>query len=90
MGRHWYDTGKMALKENTFKDFIAVVESLRDQGWGHPDRIAIQGSSAGGLLIGAVLNMRPDLFTVAHADVPFVDVINRQGRFTIIDNGKEE
>jgi oligopeptidase B len=75
-GRHWYDTGKMALKENTFTDFIAVVEALRDQGWGAPDRIAIQGASAGGLLIGAVLNMRPDLFTVAHADVPFVDVIN--------------
>ena len=76
LGRHWYDTGKMALKENTFTDFIAVVEALRDQGWGAPDRIAIQGASAGGLLIGAVLNMRPDLFTVAHADVPFVDVIN--------------
>ena len=76
MGRRWYDEGKMALKENTFTDFIAVVEALRDHGWGDPDRIAIQGGSAGGLLMGAVLNMRPDLFTIAHADVPFVDVIN--------------
>lgn len=83
MGRHWYDTGKMALKENTFNDFITVVESLRDQGWGSPDRIAVQGGSAGGLLIGAVLNMRPDLFTVAHADVPFVDVINTMSDPTI-------
>ena len=83
MGRPWYDTGKMALKENTFTDFIAVVEYLRDQGWGASDRIAVQGGSAGGLLIGAVLNMRPDLFTIAHADVPFVDVINTMSDPTI-------
>ena len=75
-GRSWYDHGKMEQKVNTFTDFIAVVEALRDEGWGDPDRIAIQGGSAGGLLMGAVLNMRPDLFTVAQADVPFVDVIN--------------
>ena len=83
MGRRWYDEGKMALKENTFTDFIDVVEALRDAGWGDPDRIAIQGGSAGGLLMGAVLNMRPDLFTVAHADVPFVDVINTMSDPTI-------
>ncbi len=83
MGRRWYDEGKMALKENTFTDFIDVVEALRDEGWGDPERIAIEGGSAGGLLMGAVLNMRPDLFTVAHADVPFVDVINTMSDPTI-------
>ena len=83
MGRSWYDQGKMEQKVNTFTDFISVVEKLRDEGWGDPDRIAIQGGSAGGLLMGAVLNMRPDLFTVAHADVPFVDVINTMSDPTI-------
>ena len=82
-GRSWYDHGKMAEKVNTFTDFITVVEKLRDEGWGDPERIAIQGGSAGGLLMGAVLNMRPDLFTVAHADVPFVDVINTMSDPTI-------
>ncbi|MCH2132812.1 MAG: S9 family peptidase [Phycisphaerales bacterium] len=76
MGRHWYDTGKMAQKMNTFTDFVAATEALRDQGWGDPGRIAMQGGSAGGLLIGVVLNIRPDLYRFAHADVPFVDVIN--------------
>ena len=76
LGRHWYESGKFLHKKNTFMDFIACAEMLRDTGWAAPDQIAIEGGSAGGLLIGAVINMRPDLFTAAIADVPFVDVIN--------------
>ncbi len=76
MGRDWYEDGKFLNKRHTFEDFIACAEELRDSGWAHPDRIAIQGGSAGGLLIGAVINMRPELFRVAHAAVPFVDVMN--------------
>ncbi len=76
MGRHWYDNGKFHEKTNTFTDFIDVAEGLIDLGWAAPDRIAIEGGSAGGMLIGAVLNMRPDLWRVAHAAVPFVDVVN--------------
>ncbi|MCP4758077.1 MAG: S9 family peptidase [Planctomycetes bacterium] len=76
MGRYWYDTGKFHDKPNTFTDFIDVAEGLIDQGWVDPDRIAIEGGSAGGLLVGAVLNTRPDLWRVANASVPFVDVVN--------------
>lgn len=76
MGRHWYDTGKFHAKPNTFTDFIDVAEGLVERGWADPTRIAIEGGSAGGLLMGAVLNMRPDLWRVAHAAVPFVDVVN--------------
>jgi oligopeptidase B len=76
MGRYWYDSGKFHDKPNTFTDFIDVAEGLVESGWADPDRIAIEGGSAGGLLIGAVLNMRPDLWRVAHASVPFVDVVN--------------
>jgi len=76
MGRYWYDTGKFHDKPNTFSDFIDVAEGLIERGWTDPDRIAIEGGSAGGLLIGAVLNMRPDLWRVANAGVPFVDVVN--------------
>ncbi|MDP7029205.1 MAG: S9 family peptidase [Phycisphaerales bacterium] len=76
MGRGWYEGGKFHEKTNTFTDFIDVAEGLIDLGWADPDRIAIEGGSAGGMLIGAVLNMRPDLWRVAHASVPFVDVIN--------------
>ena len=76
LGRAWYEDGKFLKKKNTFLDFIACAEMLRDSGWAAPDRIAIEGGSAGGLLVGAVLNMRPDLFAAAIADVPFVDVIN--------------
>ena len=76
MGRHWKEDGKMLNKRNTFTDFIAVAEVLIDQNYTNPDRLAIRGGSAGGLLIGAVLNMRPDLFAAAHAAVPFVDVVN--------------
>jgi oligopeptidase B len=76
MGRVWYDNGKYFNKKNTFTDFIACAETLIDQKFTNKDKIAINGGSAGGLLIGAVTNMRPDLFKVVVADVPFVDVIN--------------
>ncbi len=76
MGRRWYDDGKLLHKKNTFTDFIAVAEHLVDSGVTSRDRLAIRGGSAGGLLIGAVLNLRPDLFRAAVADVPFVDVLN--------------
>ena len=66
----------MLNKRNTFTDFIACAEKLIEDGYTNPDRLAIRGGSAGGLLIGAVLNMRPDLFEAAHAAVPFVDVVN--------------
>ncbi len=76
MGRPWYDQGKMLRKKNTFTDFIAVADYLVREGWTASDRLAIRGGSAGGLLMGAVTNLRPDLFRVVIADVPFVDLIN--------------
>jgi oligopeptidase B len=76
MGRHWYDQGKMLSKRNTFTDFIASAEHLVREGYTSPERLAIRGGSAGGLLMGAVVNMRPELFRAVVADVPFVDVIN--------------
>ena len=76
MGRYWYDDGKLLKKMNTFTDFIACAENLISEKYTSPDNLTIAGGSAGGLLIGAVVNMRPDLFKVAVADVPFVDVIN--------------
>jgi oligopeptidase B len=76
MGRRWYDDGKMLRKLNTFYDFIDVAEDLVRCGYTAPDRMVAAGSSAGGLLVGAVANMRPDLFRAIVADVPFVDVVN--------------
>jgi oligopeptidase B len=76
MGRKWYEDGKLLNKRNTFSDFIACAEHLVAQGYTAPDRMAINGGSAGGLLMGAVTNMRPDLFRVVVAEVPFVDVVN--------------
>lgn len=76
MGRHWKEDGRLGAKMNTFTDFIACAEALVDAGYAAPGRLAIEGGSAGGLLIGAVINMRPDLFKAAHAAVPFVDVMN--------------
>ncbi len=76
MGRQWYDDGKMMKKKNTFNDFIDVAEYLVKNGYTKNDRLAANGGSAGGLLMGAISNMRPDLFKVIVADVPFVDVIN--------------
>jgi oligopeptidase B len=76
MGRAWYEAGKFLFKRNTFTDFIACAEHLIGLGYTLPDRLAISGGSAGGLLMGAVVNMRPDLFQVVDASVPFVDLMN--------------
>lgn len=76
MGDPWHDAGKMMVKRNTFSDFIAVTEQLVAQGFGAKERVAIEGGSAGGLLMGAVVNERPDLFRVVLSHVPFVDVMN--------------
>ena len=76
MGKAWHDDGRMMHKKNTFTDFIASAEYLVKQDYGSKDRLVIEGRSAGGLLMGAVLNMRPDLFHAALVGVPFVDVIN--------------
>ena len=76
MGRPWHDDGKLLNKKHTFTDFIACAEYLIAQKYTSPGRLAIQGGSAGGLLMGAVTNMRPDLFKVVVAQVPFVDVMN--------------
>ena len=75
LGKPWHDAGKMLVKRNTFTDFIAAVEHLTADGYGDPARVAIEGGSAGGLLMGAVANIRPDLFRVVLSHVPFVDVI---------------
>ncbi len=76
MGRPWYERGKLLHKRNTFTDFIACANRLIEQRYTSPDRLAILGGSAGGLLMGAVVNMRPELFKVVVARVPFVDAIN--------------
>jgi oligopeptidase B len=76
MGRQWYDDGKMMKKKNTFNDFVDVGQYLVDDKFTSKDRLIANGGSAGGLLMGAVVNMRPDLFKAVVADVPFVDVIN--------------
>jgi oligopeptidase B len=76
LGDAWHDAGKMMEKRNTFTDFIAVVEGLVSQKYGAKDKVAIEGGSAGGLLMGAVVNERPDLFRVVLSHVPFVDVMN--------------
>ncbi len=75
MGRHWYDQGKLLNKTNTFTDFIVCGETLIARKYTSSDKLAIMGGSAGGLLIGAVLNMAPSLAKVAVAQVPFVDVL---------------
>jgi oligopeptidase B len=76
MGEDWHEHGRMMEKKNTFTDFIAVAEHLIAEGFARADGLAIEGGSAGGLLVGAVVNMRPDLFSAALAYVPFVDVLN--------------
>ncbi len=76
LGREWYEQGKFLHKKNTFTDFIAAAEHLIAAGYTRPERLAIMGRSAGGLLMGAVTNLRPDLFRAVVAGVPFVDVIN--------------
>jgi oligopeptidase B len=76
MGKPWHDAGRLMNKMNTFTDFIAVTEHLTAHGYGDPSRVAIEGGSAGGLLMGAVANLRPDLYRAVLAHVPFVDVMN--------------
>ena len=75
LGRRWYEEGRMERKVNTFTDFIAAAEALIAGGWVSRDRLVARGGSAGGLLMGAVTNMRPDLFRAVVAEVPFVDVV---------------
>jgi oligopeptidase B len=76
MGKRWHDEGRMLSKRNTFTDFIAAAEHLVALRVTQPPQLAIEGGSAGGLLMAAVANLRPDLFKAVVADVPFVDVIN--------------
>jgi oligopeptidase B len=76
LGKRWHDEGRMLNKRNSFTDFIACAEHLIDSGYTQPSQLVIEGGSAGGLLVAAVTNMRPDLFRAVVADVPFVDVIN--------------
>lgn len=75
MGRNWYEKGKMLNKKNTFTDFIDCTEYLIEQKYSNPEKIIAQGGSAGGLLVGAVSNIRPDLYKAIIAEVPFVDVV---------------
>lgn len=76
LGRRWYLDGKLLAKANTFSDTIACCEHLIARGWVAPQRLAVRGGSAGGLLVGACINMRPELFASAVAEVPFVDVVS--------------
>jgi oligopeptidase B len=76
MGEQWYEDGKLLKKKNTFTDFISCAEKLIADKFTASDKLAIMGGSAGGLLVGAVANMRPELFNTVVAQVPFVDVIN--------------
>jgi oligopeptidase B len=76
LGEEWRDAGRMSHKMTTFTDFVSCAESLIKEGWTSADKLAINGGSAGGLLIGATINLRPDLFRAAVLDVPFVDVLN--------------
>ncbi len=76
LGKKWHDQGRMAAKMNTFTDFIDVAESLKKDGWAKKDALVVEGRSAGGLLMGAVTNLRPELFRMVLAYVPFVDVMN--------------
>ena len=80
LGRRWYEQGKLEQKRNTFTDFVACAEHLVAERWTSPDKLAARGGSAGGLLMGAAVNMRPDLFGAVVAEVPFVDVVT-----TILD-----
>ncbi len=75
-GKRWHDAGRMLQKRNSFTDFVAAAECLVANGYTSPDRLVVEGGSAGGLLIGAVLNARPELCAAAVLRVPFVDVIN--------------
>ena len=75
LGRHWYDSGKMSYKQNTFNDFIDVTKALVSQGYGAKNKIFASGGSAGGLLMGAIVNQAPELYLGIGAHVPFLDVL---------------
>ena len=75
MGRSWYEMGKLAQKPTTFSDFVCVARSLIRDGWTTSEQLAARGGSAGGLLMGAVMNLAPDLFRCVVAEVPFVDAL---------------
>jgi oligopeptidase B len=75
MGRSWYEMGKLSQKPTTFSDFVSVGRALVREGWTTPNQLAIRGGSAGGLLMGAVMNLAPDLFKAVVAEVPFVDAL---------------
>ena len=75
MGRHWYESGRQLQKKNTFNDFIDVTDFLVREGYAAKDRVVAQGGSAGGLLMGAIVNMAPEKYRAIVADVPFVDVV---------------
>jgi len=79
LGRRWYLDGKLLAKANTFSDTIACCDHLVAAGWAAPDQLSLRGGSAGGLLVGACVNMRPELFASAVAEVPFVDVVTTMG-----------
>jgi oligopeptidase B len=76
MGERWHEDGMLMKKKNTFNDFVDCAEYLVKEKWTSKDKLVIQGGSAGGLLMGAVVNLRPDLFRAVHMAVPFVDVMN--------------
>ncbi len=99
MGEDWYQNGKFLKKKNTFTDFVNIAEQLSQRGYCHPEKLYIQGGSAGGLLMGAVMNMAPYLFKGVIAQVPFVDVVSTMldesipltvGEFEEWGNPKEE
>ena len=75
MGRSWYEMGRLAQKSTTFSDFVAVARALVERGWTTPAQLAARGASAGGLLMGAVMNLEPELFRAIVAEVPFVDAL---------------
>jgi oligopeptidase B len=75
MGRSWYEMGRLAQKPTTFSDFVAVARAMVARGWTRPEQLAVRGGSAGGLLMGAVMNLDPELFRAVVAEVPFVDVV---------------
>ena len=83
LGKSWHEAGRMVNKSNTFQDFVAAAEALIAAGYTNSKRLGIMGGSAGGLLIGAVLNLRPDLFGAAVAKVPFVDVLSTMSDATL-------
>ena len=83
LGKSWHEAGRMANKTNTFQDFLAAAEALIGAGFTNSRRLGIMGGSAGGLLMGAVLNLRPDLFGAAIAKVPFVDVLSTMSDATL-------